>query len=239
MYEELDGSRHAARVRVRGATAETGKPVVAPVGYRVVEVNTESTAEVRDLASLRRDLETAKAFTEALIERGWLDQTDSRHPDSALWIAAVTLYGRAFGAGVRHAARLSTDGLDESGNEAHQFLLDLRNKHIAHSVSELEQTRVHAYLTNSAFARRSVSRVGQAFVELQSDPSEGEALIALCVHFLKDIDRRLRAAHVNVGRELWQMGEEAVYALPDLALPDANTMKVTRSRKQRYSATKT
>lgn len=230
MYEDLEGSASAPRERRLGFTAESGVPGRPPAGFRVVDVSTPTTAVVKDLASLRRDLELTKTFIETLIERGFLGDHDSRHPDIALWIAAVTSYGRAFGNGVRRAARLSTDGLDEADQRKHQHLIDLRNKHIAHSVSDLEQVTVQAYLTDSAFAKRATTRVGQTFIEIPPDESEGRDLLALSEYFLADIDRRLRAAHIQVGRELNELGLDHVYALPVSWVPDAERMDVKNRR---------
>ena len=65
----------------------------------------------------------------------------------ALWSAAVVAYARAFGGRIRSggAPLLSRGVVAEAGEgatEFHEWILGLRNKHVAHSVNPYEQTRV-------------------------------------------------------------------------------------------------
>ncbi|TPG23801.1 hypothetical protein EAH80_31005, partial [Mycobacterium hodleri] len=102
MLEDTSGDRKGLHQRVRkwGTGADE---IVAPSGYRVVEVDTESCAEIRDLVSYRRDLELARFYMAAFVDSEAERSGPERTPDDALMVAALTLYGRAFANGVRRA----------------------------------------------------------------------------------------------------------------------------------------
>ena len=60
---------------------------------------------------------------------------------SSLWRAAVVSYARCFTGGVRHAYRIDAARMPEAGDGAdmfHRWLLDMRDKHVAHSVNAME-----------------------------------------------------------------------------------------------------
>jgi len=228
--DEVDPSPSAPWSRNLFATTGAGEPVETADGYRVVVVDAPSSGEIRDLASYRRDLELARVYATELARRDLDELENSRDPKVALWLAAIVCYGRAFNTGVRRHP-LDTSGLSPTQLEAHRFFLDMRNKHVAHAVNDYEQTIVVAYLTNSAFAPPAVTRTGQVHVEyLGAEQDDLAMLVQLCDYFTRAINRRLRALHLRLAQELAEMGEEAVYALQDLAVPSPQRERVTRRR---------
>ncbi len=62
----------------------------------------------------------------------------------ALWIAAIVSYARCFKGGIRTsgAATSLVGGLRQLDQTSHGYFLDLRDKHIAHSVNAFEQATV-------------------------------------------------------------------------------------------------
>jgi len=89
----------------------------------------------------------------------WLEVIDAG-PDShsaviharALWSAAVVAYARAFGGRLRAGgaplvSRQLLVGAGEGATEFHDWVLGLRNKHVAHSVNPYEQTSVGIVLS--------------------------------------------------------------------------------------------
>lgn len=219
MLDNTDGSpsiRHHRHRKV-GKVGD-GQQVQPPKGYRVIRVVTDSTSELEDLASCRRDLEMAEMFATTYRDVPAAEEVDPRRPESAFWIAALTMYGRAFANGVRQA-RISLDDLDLEDLESHRYYIHLRNKYVAHSVNSYEGSIALAYITDSPFVRPAVTRVGQ--VHMESVPlSDGELLefIGLCGRIIKGTQRRIEKIHRKVHRELRQMGQQTVYAMPDLDL---------------------
>jgi hypothetical protein len=227
--EEITASR-APRSRRFLPTTDEGT-VFTPDGYRVVVVETPSSSVVRDIASLRRDLELAKVYAGEFAEADRAELANPRDPRVALWLAAIVAYGRAFSSGVR-SERLDTTTLDDEELEAHNYFLDLRNKHVAHAVNDYEQTVAVAYLSNSAFERRQVTRIAQVHIEmLSSDEGDPAMLVRLSERFIRAINIRLDELHGEISRELSAMGEDAVYALPDFEAPEPQRAKVAKRRK--------
>jgi hypothetical protein len=234
--EEITASR-APRSRRFVLSTDSATMVTPPDGHRVVVVKTPSSSLVRDIASLRRDLELANVYADefAKVDPAELAPAGLAHNTQdlrlALWFAAIVAYGRAFNNGVR-SERLDTTTLDEEQLEAHNYFLDLRNKHVAHAVNDYEQTVVLAYLTNSAFASRHVTRVGHIHIEvLAGDKSDAAMLVRLLEHFIRAIHRRLNVLHDEIIRELGAMGKDAVYALPDFEAREPQRAKVAKRRK--------
>lgn len=232
VFEKTDGSGEAPWNRQHLTRFGEGS-VSTPSGYRIVTVDTASCAELRDLTSYRRDLELAKVYADAFYSNVVAGEIQgSRDPLIGLWNAAVTAYGRAFNSGVRHGARISTEKLDEDELKSHEYFLDLRNKHVAHAVNGYEDTVVIAYLTNSAFMPRMVTRTGQVHTDLIHDPESAPLeLSALCVKLVGELNARIKILHFHIGRELFEMGLENVYALPDVTTPTTVEVKKSRRRK--------
>lgn len=224
------GDRGAPNRRTQYATSDQGSPIDAGSGYRAVVVNTDSSKDLRDLVSLRRDIELAKTFGDSLLRLEINATNSSREPALALWIAALTSYGRAFKSGVR-GDRPSITMFDENEAEWHRYLVELRDKHVAHAVNDYEQTIVIAYLTDSAFAKRDVTRVGHIHADLFSSEEEVIALIALCDRLIVDLNRRIRKMRKVISEEVLALGIEALYVLPDAVVPTHDPAKVAQRRK--------
>jgi hypothetical protein len=231
VYEKADGRAEAGWYRFH--MMGDGSPASAPPGYRIVAVDTASSAELRDLASFRRDLELAKVYADTFashVADGKLQ--DTRDPFLGLWNAAVISYGRAFNGGVRHGARVSIEKLDEEDSKLHTYFLDLRNKHVAHAVNGYEDTTVIAFLTDTAFLPRAVTRTGQVHHELVSKPHTAPLeLSALCTRLVEELNSRIKSLHFQIARELSEMGLDAVYALSDISNPTPSEIGRSRRRK--------
>ena len=205
-------------------------PIEAGSGYRAVVVNTENSGNLRDLVSYRRDVELAKTFADTLLKLGVEDISTSREPALALWIAALTSYGRAFKSGVR-SEKPSVATLDDNEQAWHGYLVDLRDKHVAHAVNDYEQTIVVAYLTRSAFAKRDVSRVGHIHADLFPSEEEVVALSGLSAKLLLDLNKRIRKTRRVISQEVAALGIDGLYSLPDAVVPTHDPAKVARRRR--------
>lgn len=104
----------------------------------------------RDLAGIKDDIEQMKGYLGLLSE-----QVAENHRDFWLWegitSAIAVAYGRCFNQGVR--ARVPQRAFEAAPTEileAHQFMIELRNKHVAHSVN--------AYESNSLVVRLAYFR---------------------------------------------------------------------------------
>lgn len=232
VFSGVDPRPEAGWQRRQGTSTSKFDVHDLPEGYRVVAVDTESAAELRDLASLRRDLELASVYAEAFCDQTpeATEEINTRDPSYGLWFAALICYGRCFGSGVRHVGQVGIDSLEGDEIQEHKYLLTLRDKHIAHAVNGYEDTVVFAILTDSAFMAPEVTRTGQVHAEIADDPiAKARGLLELCTKHLTHINRRIKGLHKAIGSELYMMGPDAVYALPPVELK--RNVRIDKPRK--------
>ena len=101
---------------------------------------------LRDLAGIRDDLEQVRGYLGLLNE-----QVEQNRHDFWLWDAlssAIAIaYGRCFNKGVRAPLPASVfDMAHDDIRQTHEYLLMLRNKHIAHSVNAYESNTLEVRL---------------------------------------------------------------------------------------------
>ncbi|MBD3942719.1 hypothetical protein IF188_13535 [Microbacterium sp. NEAU-LLC] len=194
-------------------------------------METASTPELIDLASLRYDFSSAKVFAQSYLSQDFELLGPELGESDALWLAALTLYGRAFANGLRHRGRAYTDGLSTDMQEAHDYFIDTRNKFVAHSVNAFEIGTVFVDL-NPRDEAPGVSRIGEVHASVTRLSREMvERLSALCEHQVRTLTRRIEVLHQVIGQELLTMGEDAVYSLPAFTppVPDGSNPRSART----------
>jgi hypothetical protein len=183
-------------------------------GMRRVVVDTPSAKEIRDLAGLRRDFGLTTAFLDFYIASDIEGDAASPSQIDALWIAAVTMYGRAFASGQRHVGHADTSTPNSIDIEEHKYFIDLRNKYIAHAVNGFEKSTVFADITDPAHSPPAIARIGESHISLSRLSRErAETLNRLCRHQIEELTRRINELHQEVARELLLLGQEAVYSM--------------------------
>jgi len=108
----------------------------------IAEANSFEAKKLADLAAIIQDFRTI--MQTCLRLKNLLDENSNDHIlVESLWVSALIKYARCFATGKRFG--LSKDiyqNLQGEPLKAHQFYIDLRNKHIAHSVNPFEQMEV-------------------------------------------------------------------------------------------------
>lgn len=214
--------------------SSTGSRRYEPEGLpegRLVRLDSETARELADLISLKHDFVTAR---ESLDELLTLESSEAESGDEeaaarrrtvvqrALFNAAIISYGRAFASGVRSAKPDVSAAIADSRAEAellqvHDYMLDLRDKHIAHSVSPLEGITVGAVLAESG-EREVRSMVDtRLFFALPRDRDELKLMIRLCRLMSYHMQDR---AFESKKRLFFQArsGVDALYELPSMAI---------------------
>lgn len=122
----------------------TDKPKELPIA----KVNSPEAQKLADLAAIIQDFRTIMQICSRL--KNLLDENSKDHIlIESLWVSALIKYARCFTSGKRFG--LSKDiyqNLQGEPLKAHQFYIDLRNKHIAHSVNPFEQMEVGFVLSS-------------------------------------------------------------------------------------------
>jgi hypothetical protein len=111
--------------------------------YQFEDANAASYA---DLISTVDDLKfVERACERLLVEMSRSQEAQDQVVVRALWASILTTYARCFISGKRKAipkADIQLLPLDGEVAEWHQWLIDMRNKHIAHSVNAFETVKV-------------------------------------------------------------------------------------------------
>lgn len=200
---------------------------------RMVAVETMSSAELRELASFHADFKMARAFLQQYL-RVPDEEKDSSPEQEALWYAAITLYGRAFGNGVRHSAKPSMEAFDDVQKSAHEFVLHIRNKYIAHSVNGFEQSRTWAILDYRGEGKPTVADAGVHHVSLNQLTNEkARLIIGLCDAQIADYLVRIERLTRAVLEECRRMGARAIEKGDDFEEAQFDQTRVAQARSKK------
>ena len=122
---------------------------IAKVDFDEAKILADLGAIVRDLGSI---MEICSRLKKMLKE----ESQDSLLIES-LWTTALIKYARCFKSGKRFGLdETILDGLEGEPRKVHKFYLDMRDKHIAHSVNPFEQMQVGLVLSPKNSDERKV-----------------------------------------------------------------------------------
>jgi hypothetical protein len=171
----------------------------------IAEVDFEEARQTADLASYFQDL----AFTINSLDRlQQLIKDNGEHEVLAgsLWIAALICYARCFSTGKRFGLSEKLFESIEGGVECHELFMNLRNKHVAHSVNPFEQVVVGLVLSPPSSPERKVEGVSILSQKLLHLESEGiQNLRRLALIAMKEVERQGKECQektLEVGRRL-------------------------------------
>lgn len=227
------GPDHAVRygLHVSGID-EAGSQRFKRANERSVVISPALTGELRDLASFERDFEIAAAYLRHYLASDIEGDANYASPLDAMWMTAILMYARAFAKGVRSASGPDLSALSLQESELHQYVLDVRNKYLAHSVNGFEQIDVVAFLTESARGERAITGIGHTHTSLsRMDREPAGRFLLLCERHLQGLERRISEARAKLTKELVALGGDVVFALPDEVAPriDPSIPKARRS----------
>ena len=115
------------------------------VTHTFIDLNLEEARYLADLVGVEVDLQSAIRLSKLLIRRFESSDYDADFLDS-ISTAIVVRYSRPFVSGVRRKIRIEDiPNLNKEELNKHKWLLETRNKHIAHSVNEFEESKVVGY----------------------------------------------------------------------------------------------
>lgn len=188
-------------------------------------VNIEDLPQVEDLykfVGIREDLVFAAECFDRLVQL-----PEGGNDDDAQWVerqayfsAAAIAYSRCFGTGVR--GKLEKSALDHvpqdepgAARKVHQFICDMRDKHIAHSVSPFEAVTVGGFLFEEPGEDGRLS--GAAWMVMRGLPLGVEAFracreLARCL--VNYLNTEIQAVQGQIGRTLQEEDAQAFAARP-------------------------
>lgn len=142
-----------------------------------------------DLVGVEYDFISARLLCEQLKNTFSTISCPERHVLlDALSTAAVVRYARPFGSGKRE--KLDKSIVPQHLLSEHEWFIDLRNKHVAHSVNAYEENSLVARIHIDDYGNESVTDVAvQQNRFLSLGICETDILIELCKSILKEVLR--------------------------------------------------
>lgn len=152
----------------------------------IAKVDFEDARTLADLGAIAQDLDVTMKTCSRLKELLKEDSQDHLLIES-LWTAALIRYARCFTDSKRFGLSKSIfDGLQGDPVGAHQLYINLRNKHIAHSVNPFEQMEVGVVLKpTESVEKRIIGVVTLAMRHISSDIN-GVHQLGMLAHVVKD-----------------------------------------------------
>lgn len=151
-----------------------------PNSFLIAEVNYPEAKELADLTSIIQDLDLCMKTCDRLIE-----SLDSEKEDlvlqANLWTSALIGYARCFATGKRFGISekfLSKLNGDPIG--AHKFYMDMRDKHIAHSVNPFEQVKIGLLLSDPKIEKKVIGIVNLSQRHITAKKDGVDTLRRLC-----------------------------------------------------------
>ncbi len=173
--------------------------------FPIAKVDFPHAQKLADLAAIIQDLraimQTCSRF------KGLLDENskDSILIES-LWVSALIKYARCFASGKRFG--LSKDIYQKLQGEpikAHQFYIDLRNKHIAHSVNPFEQMEVGLVLSSANELEKKIIGVSTLAIRHIVSDKEGVNQLGLLSKIAQD---KICSVAKNTEKKVLEEGEK-------------------------------
>lgn len=179
-----------------------------PVAVRVHQFETESASVYADLISIWHDLHFVASACVRL-QSEFAKSVDERDGIviRSLWSAILAAYARCFISGKRKRLSTSDVGslpLEGEVLEWHQWLIDMRNKHVAHSVNGFESVRVGVSLDPETGAVDGV--VHMSMLHVVTDEGGVEQTRMLAFELGKLLSSRIQKQEEVVRREAATLG---------------------------------
>lgn len=181
--------------------------------------NIPCASEVTGVGSLGRDLDFVCHCAQRAVSM--YDEDGASRDDvvtAALWTAAVIAYCRCFSDGIR--ARLTVADVEnlqiEGAADFHQYLRDMRDKHVAHSVNPFERVAVGVVLSPD---KERVDGVAPLTMRHMATTKEGFVQLGwLADALLRVVKKRFDDLTVQAMSEATAMGAKSFVNRPPMRL---------------------
>ncbi len=182
----------------------------------VFKFESDEAMKLADVVSISQDLTFVIEATDRLLKL--MQENNQDHVlIRSLWSAALVAYVRCFTSGRRFGLNkeifLATDG----GETTHQYFKDVRDKHIAHSVSPFEEVQIG--LVPSKHPDECVSGVAMlSAFRLTDDVHNIEELGRLARYTRQIIERKGKQLETKVLEEGQSLSKAALNKLPQIRI---------------------
>jgi hypothetical protein len=193
---------------------KTNKSAIMMEQLHIAELDMPSARVLADRASIFQDLTFCIQCCDRLSDILAPGVQEDAILQQALWTAALISYARCFATGVRQGLTPSIyERFEGEPRDVHQMYIDMRNRHIAHSVNPFEQIKIAAVLAPPTGAVREVQGVSTLSMKRISDGLEGAQQLRLMARTaLKEMERLCKEQTDKVLENARKMPIEELYA---------------------------
>ena len=207
----------------------------------VVRIESQEAAILAQWFSIRGDLDFATAAIRYLITLGD-SQSDPDLPALAplllirrsLFMAAVIVYARCFAPGTRGRLKPNEVFENHEARKAHAYFIDVRDRHLAHAASPLEEVMIGLHLVPDEDGLLGRNLVVMAAKLSQPRVADLHVLLRLFEHVTKAVELRAIEAHEQLRKHLGRMPLEELEALPPLEM-GSREVRIPHTRRERRS----
>lgn len=188
---------------------------------KVYSMRTPAARAVADLLAIQQDLNFVSEACDLLLDLPSVDPRLHATLARALWSSALVAYARCFATGKRLG--LTTDDVQRVPNgtqavEFHGKMIDLRNKHIAHSVNPLEFIKIGVMVGSlSGDDEERVTGLATIFgAEWEPHPANVDGLRRLGVELLAAVAARIQKETPALRQAVGEQPIEAIKQWPEV-----------------------
>ncbi len=200
-----------------------------------------------DYILINQDLEDAIFYAERVLaktreikskrgENYKFNSENDRRIFEADWVAALIKYYRCFGKGVREKLDPCIFEKLQDAKKAHEYFIDLRSKHIAHSINSFEQAKVYVVLPPVRTSDPKVLDVGgfstRRFIEV---PENIENFLRLANIAKQEAYRLFAESQRQVFEKALKEPIENLYSRPYASIQITGGDKAAKSNRQKPS----
>lgn len=198
----------------------------------VVRVNFPEAQRYADLGALAQDLKSVMEICTRIKEL-----LENKSEDNVLiesyWTTAVIKYSRCFKNGKRFGIDESIlDGLPGDPQGAHNFYMDMRDKHVAHSVNAFEKNGAGLILSPEDSQERKVRGIALLSMRhIVADKQGVHTLGMLSNVILKEVNNNAKHYEEIALQEAKEISIEELYKKPRISLsaPSPDEAKAART----------
>jgi predicted metal-dependent hydrolase len=153
----------------------------------------------------------------------------------AIWIAAIVTYVRCFNGGARTRlaeshVRTATAPDAEKALRAHRYLLELRDRHIAHPVSAFEEGYVALVVEPRDPVGQRLKEVQWSVMRQTMNPGSFQALCSLASALYDHVGELMVKAAYRLLTEAETLTSDQLSSLPDLRIDPAPEADLAATR---------
>jgi hypothetical protein len=203
----------------------------------VVEIDVPSAEILAGQWSLLSDLKFVSDCCERLLQLH-ADEARDGVVVQALWTSALVAYARCFASGKRPGIREADLATLEGEPVAfHRFLIDMRNKHIAHSVNSFEDVRIGAILSPEGSPTPGIEGIATMCLRHIAGDAEAARQLGFVASFLRrKTGEEAKAQTTKVHAEAKALDIAELYSRPRLRATAPGSAEAALPRRQPRAA---